>query len=543
MGAGLRTTTILLCAACLAPALSCDPKPVGEQTRAEFDRIAAGALDLYRRIHPLRWSSLGLEGADSLLFAFTGAEIERSAAGLDSLVDLLSSLPAAGLDRGRIDDSLLLLDWMKGERFALGPDGACRSNPLLYCWMLEEALFGMPSRPAPPGEGEGEAYAARLGKIPALCASAARLLERPGAPLLEEARRRLDRVAASIPALRRSTERRYGRPVPGLDRASAAVDALRETFGAILAGRPRGRVIMGLENLAFVLGYAEHLDADPSSLIGEAEAMLRRPSRRAREGSERGRGEAGGSADPESLLVRIEAAVRARGLPGSDEVAVPVVAAASLYTPLRIPVDPYLTVPVLARRAARAEPAGSSGVRCGSVVAVDPGAAGAPLLRDLLLCCSAARAPEREACLADSPLRLVFSTQTFRRGWETAVLRELLPLFPDRAAGISRIEEERRVLALARMVVVFRLHAGLYTTQTAAAYLTESTGLPADRVAEEIAAATASPAAAFEGIAEIMLERLEKRIAGRRGAGGRLRVVLFENGMLPLPLIEKKLPS
>ncbi|MDD3643344.1 MAG: hypothetical protein PHQ19_07785 [Candidatus Krumholzibacteria bacterium] len=536
---------ISLLAVCAAGALSCADRDPGAAARAEFDSLAAGALGLYRHLHPLRWSSLGLEGGDSLLFAFTDDEMTAAAARLDSLLGALSSLPAASLDRRRLDDSFLLLDWIKGERFALGPDGACRNNPLLYCWMIEEALFQIPSRPAPPYPGEREQYARRLAALPALAGSAARLLEAPGAPLLEEAVVRLDRIAATIPALASEARRRYGEPVPGCAAAAGPVEALRAAFSGMLGGRPRGMTIMGLENLSLVLKYAEHLDADPAALIAEAESALQRIGRRPHPAGARRTAAAGPPADPDSILSAIETAIAARRLAGAGGGRSPVIAARPLYTPLRIPVDPFLTVPVTERRRARAEFAGPPAGECATVciVPAQPAADGDRLFYDLLLCCSAVTAPARDACRAGTTIRAVFSSETFRRGWETVVLQEIAPLFPERREAVARIEGEQRILDLARMIVALRLHAGIYTAEAARAYLAETTGLPPALLDGEVASASASPAAAFDGIAALLIERLRKTPAGQGGAGGRLGDLLLENGMLPLALIEKKLPS
>jgi len=533
----------LLVPALLAAALvSCSGGTPEDDARGDFDSIASAALDLYRELHPLRWSGLGLAGADSLLFTFTEREMAEAAEGLDSLIETLSSLPASSLDRQRLDDSFLLLDWMKGERFALGEHGACRSNPLLYCWMIEEALFSIPSRPGPPYPGEAGQYARRLGALPLLVESAALLLERPGVALLEEAVRRLDRVLEAIPALCDEARRRYGEPLPECAASAAPVRDLRAAFAALLEGRPRGRVIMGLEDLSLVMEYAEHLDVDPATLIAQAEGTLRRLGRRPQP--------ADGilalpPADPDSLMSSIEKAVAARRVFGAARPRPALARVRPLYEPLRVPVDPYLTVPVIPRRPVRPEWPGPSTGNCIPVTVVPPGGDGDPdrLFYDLVLSCSAMTEPSRRACRAATALRTVFSSETYRYGWETLVVQELSPLFPARRAAMARIEGEQRVLALARMVVVFRLHTGIFTTEAARDYLTETAGLSGPALEAQVSAAAASPAAAFDGVAAVLLEQMKKTAGGRPGEAGRLRETLLENGMLPLALIEKKLPG
>ncbi len=118
-------------AAVIASSSGCGSGGSQRSAAAEFDSIAGETAELYLRLHPLRSSRLGLEGADSLLFTFSKAEVDEALENIGSLLGAISAIPTAGLDQERLDDSILLVDWLKGERYALYPGGTAYDNPAL----------------------------------------------------------------------------------------------------------------------------------------------------------------------------------------------------------------------------------------------------------------------------------------------------------------------------------------------------------------------------------------------------------------------------
>lgn len=533
-------------------AAGCGKDPARTAAR-DFDRIAAEALELYRVAHPLRWSRLGLAGADSLLFTFSTREIESTRAAIDTLVASMSALHAAHLDARRLDDSALLLGWMGGLRFALGPSGEYTRNPLLYCWLIEEALFGLPARPFEPSDTtEAADYARRLSRLPALIETASQRLDRPGIPYLEAALLRLEDLERRLPALRRLAERRYERPIAELAAAHEAIAGFRERLAALRLAQPRERMIMGLEDLALVLKYAEHINLDLSELIAEAETVLRRQTRR-REGSAvaqpaGARAEVQAPAAADSLLAEIEAALETRRFLAGRRPPPSVTSLDPLYRPLRIPVNPYLTVPATPLRPVYSVFGSDGRSGCAPAVVVTPRAATdeESLFYDLLLASAPLSAPARDACRQRPPLRLILGSETFHFGWQALMLQELPPLWPERKAALALIENRERSLALAIMVITLRLHAGAFTMETASGFLRELDVVPPEQIPGEVLRASASPAAAFEGISALLLDRMIKRAAKTTGEGnprGAVKELLQEGGLAPLGLLMRRLPA
>jgi hypothetical protein len=111
---------------------------------------------------------------------------------------------------------------------------------------------------------------------------------------------------------------------------------------------------------------------------------------------------------------------------------------------------------------------------------------------------------------------------------------------------ISRIETIRRITALARMILVFRMQSGKYTTEAAGEFLSEILPFGPGRIAGEIVLVSVSPVSAFEGIAIMTAESMLKRATADR-AGGRpkekVRKTLLGSPGMPPYLLMKRMPS
>ncbi len=523
-------------------------------SREAFDAIAEDAASLYITMHPLRSSRLCLEGADSLLFTFSQDEIEHALATIDTLMDAISSLPADDLDDDRVDQSILLSDWMKGERFVFTQSRTCLDNPLLFCWMIEEALLGLPARDWPAGDGERRAWTARISRIPALVENASALLEKPGGIHLEETARRLESLSGNMPRLARLAGERYGEPAPGLEEASLAIETYRETIDSCLALRTRSRLIMGMEELSRILQYSEHLDFDPGKMIAEAEKIARRLSRQiAPPGAavtDPGKEKitlSAGLAD--SLLKEIEDGISSRRTFGMKKnPRSPVKEHEDTWIPLRVPVNPYLTLPVIPKRDIRwvfgpgelRECVPAIFIPAGREYTVDR------LIYDLLLSSSLMSSPDRMACGNESPVRRIFGSETYRYAWQSHNSGDLTGLFPEQRMQLNRFHSRERVAALARMVLVFRLHSGKYTAEAAREYLREITPLDEATIEIEVIRASVSPAAGLEGIATMTVESMVKKATVDRTGGKpreRVRELLFDSVGMPPYLLMMRMPS
>ncbi len=537
----------------IASLAGCGERSAVDISREAFDSIADDAVSFYVSMHPLRASRLGLESADSLLFTFSPTEIEHAMTVMDTLMAAISVLPADDLDDGRIDESILLSDWMKGERFAFTQSRTCLDNPLLYCWMIEEALMGIPARPWPPADGERRAWAARISLLPVLVENASTLLKKPGGIRLEEAARRLEILSGRMPLLAQMAEQRYGEPVAELEPARGAVQRYREIVDGLLEIRTSGRLIMGMEELSRILKYSEHLDFDSAKMIAEAEKITRRLSRQIAPAgvavTDPGEENVEVSVElADSLLGGIEDGLSSRRTFGRKKrPRSPVAGYEETWRPLRVPVNPYLTLPVIPER--KIGWAFGPGERrdCVPTVYVPAGWEFTldRLVYELLLSSSPMSSPDRKMCGDDSPFRMIFGSETFRYAWEAHNSSNLTGLIPERRMQLNRLHTTERVTALARMILVFRLHSGKYTAEAAREYLREVTPLDGKQIDREVMHATVSPISAFEGIAIMTAESMVKKATVDRTGGKpreKVRKLLLEAAGMPPYLLMQRMP-
>jgi len=548
-----QTTRIAAAASLIALLLTagCGERSPEDSTRKAFDAIADDAVSLYVSMHPLRASRLGLDGADSLLFTFSPAEIEHAMTAIDTMIAVVSALSANNLDDSRIDEALLLNDWMKGEQFAFMQARTCLDNPLLYCWMIEEALMGLPSRPWPPDDGERQAWAARISHLPALVENASTLLKKPGGTHLDEAARRLLILSDRLPRIAMMAEKRYGGPVAELEPARGAVRKYREIIDDLREIGTSSRLIMGMEELSRILKYSEHLDFDPAKMIAEAEKITRRLSRQV--------APAGAaviypleehidvSAElADSILGGIEEGLSSRRTFGRKKrPRSPVAGYEERWIPLRLPVNPYLTLPVIPEREIRYlfTPEGHNA--CVPTVCIPEGRnlTRDRLVYELLLSSSLMSSPDRKLCRDDSRIRMIFGVETYRYAWQAHNSVDLTGLIPERRMQLSRIHTTEKMTALSRMILVFRLHSGKYTAEAAREYLREVTPLDEIQIDREVMRAIVSPVSALEGIAIMTAEAMVKKATIDRLGGKpreRVRKLLLEAaGMPPYFLMER----
>jgi hypothetical protein len=470
------------------------------------------------------------------------------------MISAFSALPAGDLDQRRIDDSFLINDWLKGEQFAFNQSRTCLDNPLLYCWMIEEALMGIPSRPSPPTKGERRAWVARISLLPALVDNASLLLKKPGGIRLEETNKRLLILEERFPRIALMAQRRYGGPVTELEKVRGAVRRYRETISGLLEIRTSVRLIMGMEELSSILKFSEHLDFDPAMMVDRAEKIAKRLSRQIMPA---GAAVAYPKAEhvdlsmglADSILGGIEEALSSRRSFGQrKEPRSPVTGYEEKWIPLRLPVNPYLTLPVMPEREIRClfTPEGRSA--CIPSVCIPEGRNldKDRLVYDLLLSSSLMSSPERKICRDGSQIRTIFGVETYRYVWQAHNASDLTGLVPERRMQLGRILTTDRVTALARMIMVFQLHSGKYTAETAREYLRKVTPLDETQIDREVIYAMVSPVSAFQGIAIMTAESMVKR-ATIDQSGGKpresIRKLLLEEAGMPPYLLLRRMPD
>ncbi|MBN1165287.1 MAG: hypothetical protein JXB45_11955 [Candidatus Krumholzibacteriota bacterium] len=540
----------------LSLSCGCQDNDRQEIDRRNFRALSAEALELYHGLHPLRSSRLGFHSSDSLLFTFSDREIDHYASRVRNLLERFSALPAQHIQEEGITASQLLTHWLKGELFSLEKLMNYRFNPLLYCWMVEEALLGIPYRPGPPAEGELEAYQKRLSRIPALLENAMLLLEKPAASHVSFAAERTGELLEAFPYLEGYLFNRYGRKPAFLPEVKERVERFHGYISENLSRRSHGRLLLGSEDLSNLLRYSEHLDTDLIELASEAQREIQKlmPRRNLsgegmstlppeREGEKSSRSKTG----PASLMQAIENKIARHPELGGENASVPdIIHWRKPFLPDHLPTNPYLTVPPPSRHNFAVT---FSGPPCRPFLLLPPQADNLDenrLLHRLLHLSSPLVSVFSPCGAKKTEVRDIISSETYRAGWEAEIFTDLMRLWPERGTELHRIEADEKRHYLARTVVVIQLHGGIFTTDAAADFLAESLGLDEDGARREVFLCSAFPSLALEGISLIWIDKMTKKLSSTREQRDRhdaLRRLLRDNRSLPLPYIMKQISN
>ena len=260
--------TVLSCLIVLIPACGKDRGEKIKASRMAYASLVDEVLETYTELHPLRSSHLGLHQSDSLLFTFSSDECERSVRRLEKLHENLKKLTVGHLAEREIANSTIMLHWLKGELFAFKTLHYESWSPLLYCWIIEEALYGIPSRPEPPYQGELAAYEKRLSQIPLLLQNATALLEHVHRLHRNVARGRLSRLIDRFDELEGMVTERYGERIDLLDSVKNAIMDFRNSLTNNHLQQNRGIRILGLEHLSRIFLYDDVLELEPNRFLG-----------------------------------------------------------------------------------------------------------------------------------------------------------------------------------------------------------------------------------------------------------------------------------
>lgn len=540
----------------------CSRKQETLEIKKRYDLLVDEVIDTYRELHPLTSSRLGIYGADSLLFTFSEPELKAGRERIRELLDELSGLPAGRLDERERDDSILLLHWLKGELFAMEKLKLHQHNPLLYCWMIEEALFGLPSRIESPHEGERAAYEKRLLRIPQLLENAEEHLEKPSEHHIRYTLERLDRLIDSFGELKTLTEERYGEHVASLVSVRRSIEAFKRFIADALSTQTRGRLILGAENLSHIYLYDEHLDLDLNGFAREAEknigklrnqattirlhlANTKRQTAPTTENAERIEHVVS------HLIDEIDGSITAKKLFKVKPTTKPDIV--SRRFPgffLSLPDNPYLTIPPsLETELAVIHSSCLSPLPCRSHVVVPETAAAAEdpaLFFQLMRASSPVRRIGTDLCEQCDSVRSLLQSETFRAAWYIHTMGELIKAFPERKQELELLLTERTIRDLARVVIVFRLHSGAFTSEAAIEYFAQTVNVTRTEAEREVIRASVSPSLAYPGIAALYAEQMLKRFAQTRGVRDprmeMSKLFLDQNG-LPLTILMDKIPE
>jgi hypothetical protein len=543
------TLGLVLAMAGLLPA-GCDRDRDAEEEKHAYRRFRSEIIELYLDMHPLQASRSGFRRADSLLYAYSSEELDLSISRIKRLKEGLRRLSATHLGEREIEDSRVLLMWLKGELYGLEELEFYSYNPILYFWIVEEALWGIPSRPEPPYAGELSAYEKRISRIPQLLGNASAIIENPPRPYVELAARNMRRLLEALPALRATLEKRYSTQVILSEEVKRSLTGFVGFLEGTLSSQTRGHMILGSENISKIFLYDEGIGLDPAGMIEEAEARIRRITteqanvRRPTVGTEstsRRIIETGGPALIELALEALRERDEREGRTASGAerpLEVRHVGMRGLFED--IPKSANLTLP----------PVGDASrplictrpplqLPCPQYLLIGEDRSGIRFLYGLLSALS-----ERESrimpCLRADTVRALLGSSLYPDAIRYLETEDLIDAFPEEKRLLDEILAGEELRALSRTIVVLKLHSGTITTDSATEYLMRTARISRSEAAADVARASYAPSIAYPGIAILTVDRMVKKAASTRGSISAEESVirlLMEKYYLPIQLI------
>jgi hypothetical protein len=558
--------TILLCSFA-ALGTGCGARKNDADDAGACRRLESLAVKLSTEIEPLRSSRLGITASDSCIFTYSDEEVRNALKRSRKLETRFSSIPAGRLSAREIDRATVIINWLRGVRFAFNDLESRRWSPLLYCWTAKEALWVMPSRITPPYDGELEAYRKRILRIPSLFSTGEARLTGPAEWHTRRAINELDALAAGLPRLSVLITRRYGASLDAeLETVRSSILDFRRFASETLLPASRGRIILGSENLSKIFLYGELINADPNMLIAEGKKQMKRLETEKSSILKRFELERQGlvPAHPrpepkknETFESRIELLLKellsmgekTQSLGSAPSASVMLAYPASPEYLSRSDRAPYLAIPPPGNTTAAIVTPPFPTTTCRTRLALSAGASRAEddVLRFTLLCAAPRMLEaERLRCEARDTAAAVFSSVTFEEGWRYLALQELVPDIKKNAPDLYVLVLDDWIRKYARMIVVFSLHSGTMTSESAIGYLVESQHISRDEAEREVLAASISPAVAYQAISMILIEDMIKNVSYVFGYGKpqqELVKFLRESRDLPLSMIVPKTRS
>ncbi len=533
---------------------ACDREENGGKGRGLYRVLRSEALALYFDMYPLRGSRMELHRCDSLLFTYSKDESDNITSRLRRLRSGFKKLSVAGLGEKEYEDSRLITRWVNGELFALGHLEDNRGNPLLYCWIVDEALWGIPSRTAAPSAGELDAYLLRLERIPKLLGQASLMVVNPARPHTELASKLIRRQLANLPELETLLDERYGAEGSLPEGLSRSITGFLGFLEGTLSSQTRGNLILGSENISRIFRYDESIDINIGGTIEEAEKSMRRfkieleriqasvviPDRTARPA----KGNTGQIL--EQVLETVKNNYAGNSFPGNIRIPDRGAAASAVRVRSRLMKSCNLTLhPMRAEVVSLATAGPFHRGPCIHHILAGENHSKTELIYESLRELALAR-PLEMICQGSDTVRAILPSEIYAGVVRFIEIERLIDLFPAERSALRELLLKEKIRALALTIVVLKLHAGTFTTESAAQYLMETTGLPAGEAKRDVATATYAPTIAYEGLSILELDRLRKRAAARRQAARteeRLRGVLMDRYFMPIPDIYEHLPS
>ncbi|MDZ7861018.1 MAG: hypothetical protein U5O15_10225 [Candidatus Krumholzibacteriota bacterium] len=547
-----------------------DNKSSGNSKR--YREIKNNSTELYFRLHPLRSSRIGIQRADSALFTFSEEELSEAEENITSILDNLSNLTTEGLTEEEIDNSVLILNWLYGERFALNRLSYHKNNPVIYCWMINETLWGIPSRLSPPEDNEMENYRKRLMKIPRLLSTAKETIDKPSQLHTKISRNMVKDILSEFDNLKALVSTRYERGFNELDSTLKYIEDFQKYINEDLSERSYGKMILGLENITKIFDYDEQILSNPNMIIERVEKKTQKllSSRRSlkimidRESEDKKPGESEIPIDKISksrILEMIGEINKDISFSGAGFSQSPREMPEVIFTdnPGRFAFyikNPYLSIPYPQKFPVVwiPPPLNSPPPRNGHLlVSMNRLKESADYLPDHLSGESFAvfsiiralsdKNISSEYLFTGDTLRTLLCSETYRLGLLFNSIDNTLKRYTERNLQMRLHLINARMLDLAGAMTVFKLHSGNYSKKMARDFFMERCGFDKKESTYRVESLLISPAAAYPGITRILLNNINDRLKSSDDIKLR-RMGAFEflksNPPLPISLLNNK---
>ncbi len=551
--------------------IGCEKDNTPAENSRKYHKSRRNCLQLYPKLHPLRSSRIGIESADSALFTFSEGEVSRADADVTNLLEILSTLTTKGLTEEEIDNSKLMLSWLYGERFALNKLCYYRNNPVLYCWIINEALWGIPSRLSPPNENEMAYYKKRLLKIPGLLDNAKNLIEKPSQLHTELSMDMIAGLLNKFDSLEILISNRYKTDLFKLDSTLKYIEEFRDFIQNDLSRRSYGKMILGTENITKIFYYDEHILSNPNLLISSAEKKIDKLllSKKALSNnlSQRAAVETpGNSLSPIditresgiSTMIR-EISDNPTGQRGTTTSKTNIPEILFTENPGRFDYyrkNSYLSTPypqefpitwippTLHSSTSRQDYLliSRDKIKPAETTISNQLTNKSFFVYTIIRALSGEKAYSQYIATKDT-LRTLLCSETLKFGSLFHVVENSLNKYHKMQLQIRIHDINSNILDLARMVIVFRLHNGNYSMEMAKDFLVEKTGLDEIEATYNVKTALVSPSIAYPGITRIILDEMDKKLrtSDYIKLRGMSTLELLQSNMgLPIPMVHNK---
>jgi len=530
----------------------CSEEEKGTENRSEYLKVKNEFMELYTILHPLKSSRLGITAADSALFLFTDQELTDAITGIERTLSDLSGLTTAGLSEEEVDNSRLIINRLRGEKFALNSI-RYYTQPVIYCWAVREALWGIPSRKGIPGKDELADYRKRLGRVPALLENARKLIEKPSTMHIEISLDILNELSSDMDPLEELIQSRYGNGISEVEMVFREIKRFRRFVKDTLSKKAKGRIILGTENLTGIFKYEENIYRNSDFLINTAGQKMK-VLRKNLEGlaDKSNRISRDDSPDPERTFspedLR-ELAARIRKTRRDFKVKEKIIQEITVQRGPKYPRDnPFFSIPYGEHSLIEWIPP-HLGNPISSKLAVTPlimeEENGKVKIPESLVSFELIKAFTLNECCSSSSdtLRALLGSTTYRYAMLLRGVDEILKEYEQGSFHLRRRYIKWRLVNLARMIAVFRLHEGKFTVRGAIDFFVEKAGITEEEAEGYVREAYVSPSSAYAGISEIILADIVSKLAktdDRELQRMNTDDLLEQNRLLPLQQIEEK---